>query len=1213
MSPHDIALINRWNESKDPDAFAEIVRMYAGLVYGACLRVLRNAADAEDVAQECFMKVAEAPVSASTSLSGWLHTMATRKAINRLRSERRRASRETTYADSQSESAEAVWNDVQHLIDEAIANQPDDLRIPVIEHYLRGRTQESIGEELGISRQAVSRRIQKGVNKIRDDLRKKGLPVAPAIFAMGLEESVRVQPSPQLHSGLSNSAIGGIDSKTLGHVAATKTPWFLSPIALAVIAAIVALGGPTTWFAIQSTFGRQAPPASEPEFAATSVGDSDEADAQTDLILLAQNDNANVAATNTTPKVERAPDFRKFSLERPTPTPGIGALNFYVDSPKAVGTKVTLVHVNWKPWEEAPVQKLMFRQTIGEDQVADFKNLPLGDYHINLSQGSLGTNWPMTLNESMPGYAFPMNMLPRSGVELELSNEAGERVTGTRAFVYQHQLVGAPLESQLTDVWTNPFRENGNIAIDEIIVGGIKIYVEAEGYAPSVTDWIRSRKDPLPVLMTEGGAFSGRVVRDDGRPVEGVIVHVQGDYHADRGQAYTGDDGVAKIPNLRPGEYKVRVFSEEFVLEAEAPSVFINENETTAFGTIKVVNGTDIEGVVIDQETGQGIPGIRLSVDADIGVAISDLVTDESGYYTIPNASFVTYRVTRHSNGQYGYAAGKTRLSFSVTPQGIDGETDFELRSGIPVAGRVIDTDGRPVAGAILYAGENLEELSRDSNSDRFGNFVLNTVHRPGPLYVRARAAGYGVNIAGPFDVPEQGLEGIEVKVPHTASVTGALRIDGKFAPMGTWVWANAVNADTSAGKMGTQRMSTYSGPVQGIYLLSWLSPGSYDIAIQSPGGSIGPTVATVHLREGQLLENFDINYVTTGFELSGTVTDRNGNPVGNARIDAVDEQGGSRQVRSGGDGKFAFVGIGAGLYSVTANHAKHSGVFIEGVAVPGDEIRLELPNLGSISGVVRSAKSGGALTRFRIAKVSGLLAEIPPQLPDGRTISNENGEFRLDDVEIGDVTLIISSDGHAPALVHVPGVREGRTSNGVRVTLEAAAVLTGTVTDVEGNPVKGAFIHRPTNSYGYQGGALAVAKTDVNGHFEVDTLQEGEQVLAASHPDYAPQDFAVVLEFGEETEARVVMNGGASLMGIVYFNDVPMPGAMLTLRRLDGRIGSQSVQTDANGQYLFDNIPAGDYTVTAYIADDQVPVVPSEPFPIAFGISGTQLLDWTY
>lgn len=1206
MSPHDIALIQRWNTSKDPDAFAEIVRLYAGLVYGACLRVLRNSSDAEDVAQECFMKMAEAPVSANTSLSGWLHTMATRKAINKLRGDARRASRERTFAETHTELTEAVWDDVQQFIDEAIANQPDELRFPVIEHYLRGRTQEEIGEELGISRQAVSRRIQKGINQIREDLRKKGVPVAPALFATGLDELAAVQPSQGLQSGLLNSAIGGIDATTLALVAKTKTTWALSPLAFAVIPAIIAVGALTTWYAVEL--------GNEPPAEVTAVADDNrDEDDESARFVVAQND-ADVGSTRSTaPQPIRTPDFTKFGLERPTPPPGTGAFFIYLDSPQAVGTDVTLVHVNWKPWEQAPVQKLKFSKTIGEDRVAFFRDLPLGDYHLNFRQGNLGVNWSMTVNEDMPGWPVPMNMFPRTGVEFDLRNEDGEAVTGTRAFVYQHQLVATPLQSQVTDVWPNTFRENGNIAIDNLVIGGVKVYVEADGYAPTVTDWIKSRREPIPVLMTQGGSITCRVVGATGEPVEGVIVHLQGDYFGDRGQAYTDGDGVALIRNLRPVEYRVRVYSEKFVLKGDPPRIAVVENSVANIGDIPVVFGTDIEGVVIDSRTGNGIPGIRLSVEADLGVAIEDVVTDASGYYTIRNASFVTYQVQRHSNLDWGYGAGTREISFTVTPDGIEGETDFELSTGIPVSGKVVDTDGRPVSGARLWSGNNIDERRRESNSDRHGNFKFNTVQEPGEIFVRVEVIGFGRITAGPFDVPEEGANDLIVVVPHGAFVAGNVRIDGKSLPGNTFVWSSPSDPQSESALMGTGTTYTYTGSRQGTYLLAFLSPGTYDLSVQPPGGSTGPVVATVSVREGQLLENIAINYETSGYELSGIVVDRNGQPIGGASLTASGEQGSSLRSQSGGDGSFSFVGLGDGLFTIEATHGKYSRVRLEGVEAPNENLRFAMPDRGSVAGQVLSAISGVNLQRFRIARISGLIDDIPPQIPEGRTIVSERGEFELNDLEIGDSTLIITSDDHAPALIHIPGVREGRTSGGVRVTLQAAAVLTGTVTDADGNPVQGASIHRPTSFYSYQGGELALAKTDMKGHFEISTLQAGEQVLAVSHPDYAPMEFAVALDYGGKTDVPVVIHGGASLTGIVYSNNAPLPGAIVLLQGMDEISGNQSAQTDETGQYLLENIPAGDYTVTVHIRNEQGQVTPSEPFPIAFGNSGTQLLDWSY
>jgi hypothetical protein len=59
MSTADHTLLDRWNRTRDADAFAELVTRYAGLVYGTCRRVLRDEREAEDVSQECFVKLAQ--------------------------------------------------------------------------------------------------------------------------------------------------------------------------------------------------------------------------------------------------------------------------------------------------------------------------------------------------------------------------------------------------------------------------------------------------------------------------------------------------------------------------------------------------------------------------------------------------------------------------------------------------------------------------------------------------------------------------------------------------------------------------------------------------------------------------------------------------------------------------------------------------------------------------------------------------------------------------------------------------------------------------------------------------------------------------------------------------------------------------------------------------------------------------------------------------
>ena len=83
--PNDGALLQQYARTRDADAFAELVRRHAGPVYGTCLRITRNAHDAEDVAQECFMELGRNAGAIVSSLPGWLHTAATSRSVNAIR------------------------------------------------------------------------------------------------------------------------------------------------------------------------------------------------------------------------------------------------------------------------------------------------------------------------------------------------------------------------------------------------------------------------------------------------------------------------------------------------------------------------------------------------------------------------------------------------------------------------------------------------------------------------------------------------------------------------------------------------------------------------------------------------------------------------------------------------------------------------------------------------------------------------------------------------------------------------------------------------------------------------------------------------------------------------------------------------------------------------------------------------------------------------
>src|SRR5688572_26050249 len=186
----DMSLLHRFADKGDEDAFSEIVRRYAGVVFCACHRVLRDRGWAEDVAQETFFRLVKCPDRVSQSLGGWLHRAATRLAVDTLRSEQARHRRESTYEipakdeDDLGSGPGSQWEEISPAIDEALDELDDDARALLVRHFLQGTPQADLAAEAGVSAATMSRRVKHAINELREALSGKGVNVAPSVLLM---------------------------------------------------------------------------------------------------------------------------------------------------------------------------------------------------------------------------------------------------------------------------------------------------------------------------------------------------------------------------------------------------------------------------------------------------------------------------------------------------------------------------------------------------------------------------------------------------------------------------------------------------------------------------------------------------------------------------------------------------------------------------------------------------------------------------------------------------------------------------------------------------------------------------------------------------------------------------------------------------------------------------------------------------------------------
>jgi len=207
--------------ARDADAFAQILSRHSAMVYTTCKRILRDAAEAEDVAQECFVELMRTRARIRSSVGGWLHRLAVSRSLDRIRGAQRRRQREQRFAEAQSQQVKPEWDDVLSYVDEALEELAEHYRTPILYRFFENQTHDAIGHMLGISESAVRARIDKGVEQIRRRLKRRSIVVPAAVLTAALDISTSEAAPASLTGSLAKIAIAGAGPGAAAGSAAT--------------------------------------------------------------------------------------------------------------------------------------------------------------------------------------------------------------------------------------------------------------------------------------------------------------------------------------------------------------------------------------------------------------------------------------------------------------------------------------------------------------------------------------------------------------------------------------------------------------------------------------------------------------------------------------------------------------------------------------------------------------------------------------------------------------------------------------------------------------------------------------------------------------------------------------------------------------------------------------------------------------------------------
>lgn len=159
----------------DPRAFASLVRQAQRSVYGLCLRLLSNEAEASEVAQEAFLRAYQnlGRYDVERPFDLWVMAIARNLSLDILRrrskvkSEDLEDMKETLPSGARSQEDDAIAQQERLSLESAMATLSADDREVLALYYVQKRTTKEIASVMGVAPGTIMARLFRAREKLR--------------------------------------------------------------------------------------------------------------------------------------------------------------------------------------------------------------------------------------------------------------------------------------------------------------------------------------------------------------------------------------------------------------------------------------------------------------------------------------------------------------------------------------------------------------------------------------------------------------------------------------------------------------------------------------------------------------------------------------------------------------------------------------------------------------------------------------------------------------------------------------------------------------------------------------------------------------------------------------------------------------------------------------------------------------------------------------
>ena len=168
----------------NPAAFRGLVDRHLSAAVAIARRMLRDDAEAEDIAQEAFLRLWRNAATIEIGPGGvrpWLRRVVSNLCIDRIRSARNTSvvAEVPEIAEPASQDRTLEERDLSHRVDRALQALPERQRLALVLFHYEGMTQVEVGEVLGVTDEAVESLLARARRALKAGLKNEWQALLP--------------------------------------------------------------------------------------------------------------------------------------------------------------------------------------------------------------------------------------------------------------------------------------------------------------------------------------------------------------------------------------------------------------------------------------------------------------------------------------------------------------------------------------------------------------------------------------------------------------------------------------------------------------------------------------------------------------------------------------------------------------------------------------------------------------------------------------------------------------------------------------------------------------------------------------------------------------------------------------------------------------------------------------------------------------------------